>query len=320
MTIFPHTIEHTTDQLKKQPLIHTFFIILRIDKRTVDTQKIKQMRIIQIAILLLFFSANFYSQEASIFGKGSPQSVSNKNIIDANGLKQGEWEKKHHSGNLMYKATFINDTLVGEMLRFHPNGQKMAQIQYESKGGGGDGKLFNEKGRKIAEGRFKGSNKEGEWSFYNESGNLLSKENYVNNKREGTAVNYYRNGKIASIVNWQNDQKHGEETSYYPNERKRLVANYENGELHGNYTVFYDNNFREITGAYNRGKMDGIWVFYHANGKEDYRLHYKLGVPKEAKKLEQKQIERFKEFEKNRGKLRDPEDYLDDPDSYMKGL
>ncbi|HZH74261.1 MAG TPA: hypothetical protein VFD91_17320, partial [Mariniphaga sp.] len=117
------------------------------------------MKFIQITTLIaiLICSVDLYSQQSSIFGKGSPEIANSQNITDANGLKQGVWQRKYSNGNLMYKATFVNDTIVGEMLRFHSNGQKMAQILYDSKGEWGNGQLFSEKGKKIAEGKFNGS-------------------------------------------------------------------------------------------------------------------------------------------------------------------
>lgn len=70
---------------------------------------------------------------------------------------------------------------------------------------------------------------------------------------------------------------------------------------------------------YNEGRMDGSWFFFNALGHEDYRLNYKNGVAEEQGFLDKQQEERFREFERNRGRLKDPEDYTNDPDSYMMG-
>jgi hypothetical protein len=68
---------------------------------------------------------------------------------------------------------------------------------------------------------------------------------------------------------------------------------------------------------YNMDQLDGTWFFFTALGQLDYKLTFENGVPKEQDILELRENERFREFEKNRGRLKDPEHFKDDPDSYM---
>lgn len=242
------------------------------------------------------------------------------NRSDENGLRQGPWEKTYPDGTLMYRANFLDGKPVGEMLRYHPGGKLMAWVVYDAEGVNGKGELFDENGLKVAEGCYIGSDKTGEWRFYNSKGDLLTKENYKNNLKDGESRSYYQSGRPASLRMWRAGVLHGAEIIWYPSGSKRLTASYEDGELHGAYTVYYENGHQEVFGRYNKGKMDGPWFFLDFFGKEEYRLNYKNGVADEQELLERREDERFREFEKNRGKIKDPEDYRNDPDSYMMGL
>ena len=245
------------------------------------------------------------------------------NFTDVKGLKQGKWEKIYPNGNTAYSAFFVNDRLVGEMIRFHENGQLMATVKYDEQGIEGFGILYNEKGQKIAEGGYKGTNKEGEWFFFNDAGQLISKEIYVNNKRHGKTESYYPNGDILELGFRKEDMKVGDEIHYYPEGSQRLRISYRilnnRSVMHGPYIVFFDNGNKEIEGKYLYGKPDGEWVFYKQDGEIDYKIQYINGVLKDSSFLDKRQEERFKEFEENRGKLKDPQDFTDDPDGYMMG-
>lgn len=273
----------------------------------------------ELTIFLLFLTVtttDILSQNAGIHNRGNSQTI---NHTDANGMRQGYWERSYMTGQTMYKAFFVDNKPVGEMLRYHPNGNMMARITYDHEGMNGQGELFDENGRKIAEGNYKGTDKDGEWKFYNERGRLIGLENYKDNLRDGESIAYYPNGNVASKTNWKNGKQDGSEVMYYPRGRERLTANYRDGNLHGAYTVFFENGRREIFGMYKNGRMHGPWFFFNALGSEDYRINYEDGVAKETEMLDKQQEERFREFERNKGRLRDPENYMDDPDGYMMG-
>ena len=279
----------------------------------------KVRNILTVALILTFQLVA--AQQPSIFGKGTPTpQPKTENKTDSKGLKQGDWERYYNNGRLMYSASFKNDTLVGEMVRYHPNGNKMAYIKYDdTPTGKGYGEVYDDNGRLIGKGNYFMSNKEGEWLFYNRNV-LVSKENYINNKKEGISYTYYDNSQIAMETNWKNDKKDGVETAYYISGKKRTIINYKENLLHGHYFVFQESGRYEVTGAYSNNKMNGIWVFYNPDGSENYRLNYKDGVAEEEHLIEKQQTEMFERFEENRKNLRDPEEYMNDPDSYMRGF
>src|SRR5690606_21474771 len=272
------------------------------------------MKIVRIiaAVLLALGAFTVYSQN-------TVTPVEEINKVDAEGLKQGKWERIYPNGKLMYKATFKDDKPVGEMIRYHSNGKMMARIVYDEAGVNGQGELYDENGRKVAEGRYIGNNKEGEWLFYNSKGVLISRENYKDNLKDGESYTYYENGKPALLTTWKDGVQQGPETQWYPSGATRVTTSFTNGKLHGPYTVYFENGNREIYGMYNMDKLDGTWFFFTALGQLDCKLTFANGVPKEQAILELRENERFSEFEKKRGRLKDPAHFKDDRDSYMMG-
>jgi hypothetical protein len=70
---------------------------------------------------------------------------------------------------------------------------------------------------------------------------------------------------------------------------------------------------------YREGEMEGPWLFFNALGHLDYKLTYVNGSAQEREFLDKQQEERFRIFEENRGRLRDPEEYSASPEEYFLG-
>ena len=71
------------------------------------------MRIIFASI---FVSTILYSQQ--------------KNIIDHNNLKQGEWHKKYQNGSLKYKGQFKDGIPYGTFLHYYNTGELKIEKKY----------------------------------------------------------------------------------------------------------------------------------------------------------------------------------------------
>lgn len=79
-------------------------------------------------------------------------SFSQINQTDANGLRQGRWQKMQPNGKPMYDGYFKDGKPVGEWKRFHTGGQVKAIIKYRTESDSADAKLMDEWGKKVAEG------------------------------------------------------------------------------------------------------------------------------------------------------------------------
>ena len=52
------------------------------------------------------------------------------NEVDANGLKQGVWEKTFDNGNLRYKGRFMNDNPHGIFMYYYDSGELQAEKEF----------------------------------------------------------------------------------------------------------------------------------------------------------------------------------------------
>jgi len=77
-------------------------------------------------------------------------SFSQINQTDANGLRQGFWQKQQANGKLLYEGNFKDGIPVGEWKRYHEGGQLKALINYE--GDSAKTQLFDQWKNKMAEG------------------------------------------------------------------------------------------------------------------------------------------------------------------------
>jgi antitoxin component YwqK of YwqJK toxin-antitoxin module len=239
------------------------------------------------------------------------------NKTDASGKKQGPWEKRYANGRIAYTATFKDDKPVGELIRYYESGKIKAKIVYDQNGIKGVAEMYDPIGVVIAKGKYLGSKKDSTWNFYTEKGILTSIETYNNGLKNGPSYVYFPNGVISEIINWQNDQKHGEWTQYSESGALRLKGNHHNGLIEGNYQVFYESGAKEITGTYKQGNQDGEWVFWGTDGKVMLKLIFNNGKLLNEEELNMEEQKLFNEFERNKGKLLDPEKHRNDPDAVL---
>src|SRR6056297_741959 len=88
------------------------------------------------------------------------------NQTDAEGLRQGKWEKRYPGGKLIYVGQFKNGEPVGDWTRFYPGGIVKAKIHYAENSDSAFVQLFSERGKKIAEGNYVNEKRAGKWTLY----------------------------------------------------------------------------------------------------------------------------------------------------------
>ena len=101
-----------------------------------------------------------------------------KNKLDENGLRTGEWVEYYDNGQIRYKGYFFEGKREGEWVLYHNNG-----------------KLFSK-------GFYVEGKQTGEWEFYYEDGQLWYKGSFSEGKKTGEFVYYYENGQIKSTNNY----------------------------------------------------------------------------------------------------------------------
>nr|WP_319397261.1 hypothetical protein [uncultured Carboxylicivirga sp.] len=240
------------------------------------------------------------------------------NKTDANGLKQGPWEKRYTDGTTLYKATFKDNKPVGEYVRYYPNGKMSLRVVYDEAGVNGKAEMFNDKEELTAEGNFVGKDKEGTWTYYTGKKQIASTQEYKENKAHGNTIIYYSDGQIAESYVSVKGLKNGAWLKFFRSGAPMLKATYVKDQLHGKYLYYFENGQLEIDANYKNNLEDGNWTFYEQDGSVKYLLKYKEGEILNPEVLDAKRAAEQAEFEKNKGKLKDPEKMQNDPESYYR--
>ncbi len=262
------------------------------------------------------------------------------NQTDEQGRKQGYWKKVYPNGNTAYRVFFKDNKPIGEYRRYHQNGQLSAFLVYDKKGEHAPAKMYDNRGRLIAEGWYYKNKKDSAWKYYSYNKNLayaeaeqkdlrvvnkpdlrflVSEEFYDKGIKQGHWKEYFPSGQVSKETQWKNDKKHGVEREYFPNGKKKTQCIYKNGKRHGIYYVFYDNGRIDIQGYYENNYRHGTWTFYDKYGKKIKETIYYIGEAKNKDELEEQEMQELQEWQQNQDKLRDPEDYMNNPDAYMRG-
>ena len=223
--------------------------------------------------------------------------------------------KKYPNGNLVYEGYFVNGTPVGQLKRYHENGKLKSLQIFGTKDSvsveyyKGDGKLF-------AKGLFLGAKRAGTWKYYADKGYVFMVENYENGLREGEALIYSENNTVLERRNYKNDLLHGPRIQYYPYGNVLAKYSYENGKLEGPYKSYYETGDLDQDGKYVNDKKEGVWKTYKDDGLY-VKVEYKDGVAINQKELDKKLQDQMDENEKKDKNIKDPGDYLTNPDGYF---
>lgn len=230
------------------------------------------------------------------------------NITDSRGLRQGEWIARYENGNIRYQGHFIDDKPVGELKRYHENGQLMAVMQYKHDNDTVDALLYHTNGFLSAKGSYTDRKKSGEWEFFSDylNNTLLGREIYKDDIREGESIKYHWNGNIAERVFYTGGSRTGEWVQYYTDETLALKGHYSDGKLNGSFEAFNTDGSKMLKGRYKNDTRDGEWIFYTKTGEISNTIIYEMGVATNASELIQKETDMLDELEKRGGLIADP--------------
>ncbi len=239
------------------------------------------------------------------------------NQTDNKGMKQGKWKKVYDNGRPAYEVTFKDNKPVGELIRYHRNGQVQAKLNYEKDGITANAKLFNEFGKLIAEGKYIGKKKEGEWKYYDNE-ILIKLEFYKDGKLEGKQKIYYNDGKIYDEKIFVNGVENGLWVKYHHNGQVALKCQVKDGKFNGNLLRWYPSGTQEVIGQYVNDLPEGKWTYFSEDGSQKQDINYVKGVPENQAELDEKQAEEYKKTLEMSKRLLDPADYRTNPEEYKR--
>ncbi|AHW61521.1 Antitoxin component YwqK of the YwqJK toxin-antitoxin module [Draconibacterium orientale] len=236
------------------------------------------------------------------------------NQTDANGLRQGLWQKKQDNGRLLYEGYFKDDKPVGEWKRYHPGGQVKAIIEY--KGDTAYTQLFDVWRKKVAEGNYVNQQKEGVWKIY-KNGQLTADEEYKLGVKNGKSHQYYDTGEVMEEKEWVNEKEDGDYQIFYKSGEPYMQCKMKQGMRHGLFLVSYENGRQEMVAEYRNNLRHGEWKYFDKEGNLQYTLYYDNGQILNPAVRDSFDNLKMKALEKNKGTIPDPEKFLQDPSEYM---
>ena len=239
------------------------------------------------------------------------------NKTDKNGQKQGFWKKVYPNGAVAYEVYFKDGKPIGTHKRYHENSKLMAELKFDEKGEWADAELFNDKAELVAKGKYQNQKRQGVWDFYMEKVKI-AQETYDAGKKNGVSKTFYKNGKVSEEKNWENDIENGVWRQYFLDGETKLETRVENGKRNSVYYTFHPNGQFEIKGRYKNDHMDGEWIYYDTKGVEIYRVTYEEGKSDQRNELNEKQNEILKKLDQNKGRLKDPANFINNPNEYLK--
>jgi len=241
-----------------------------------------------------------------------------QNKTDESGQKQGYWEKKSANGKLIYAGTFKNNYPIGEMKRFHDNGNLKAILLFSNQGESVKASLYNESEQLTAKGNFIKSQKDSIWSYYDTKQRLRATENYQRGVKNGWSQYFFTNGNLSEKVEFTDGMKHGMWIKYFENGQVYLEAKYTKGKLDGGFQIHYPNSVIEYGGQYIQNKKEGKWDYYSDKGDLLLSIEYKNGIATNQEELDSLQQEKLQKMESQKNLFADPANFLNDPDSYLQ--
>jgi len=239
---------------------------------------------------------NIYLIVLMLFGYvGFSQS---NNQIDAKGLKQGVWVKKHTNGKIKYKGKFKDNKPVG-LFTYYDKETGKVSTELKHIGESAYATMYHLNGAVEAKGKYENQLKDSVWQFFDDKGILLSDEFYLSGKKEGIWKIYYKSGKVMEEKEYSRDVEQGAWKQFFENGKDKMTATYEKGSLEG-WVYYYDAAGKKIIrGTFYHDVRHGDWIFFNPNGsimkKEEYSLGKRIDKDKDdglidpTKELHEKQ-------------------------------
>ncbi len=259
-----------------------------------------------LIITLLAFSSALQAQTDTL------------NRLDSSGRKSGYWIYSGSTGQKQYEGYFLDGHPVGKFTRYHPDGKVSAYLDYDSTGTHVMARFFDSEGILRATGLYLNQRKEGLWEFFSSAKTPLYRIFYQNGLINGDAWRYDIDGRPVEKTVWKNNVLEGIQITFHPEGPVQAKMSYRNGIADGLFEVLLPDGKTEISGQYSEGTKSGRWTYYKGNGSVDYILSFRKGKLLNPEVLSRIQRESFEQYEKNQGLLRDPADFLNNPEELIK--
>ena len=241
------------------------------------------------------------------------------NKVDAQGRKQGEWAAKYPNGRYKYAATFRDGRPVGKVTRYDETGMKYMTLTY-TKSDTVKATTYHRNRKISAKGQYLNEKREGYWRFYREDGTLIETASYSGGKLHGKRCFYFNNGNLMSVCTWVDSLREGPYVKYFISGAKEITATFSGDELNGTYTSWGADGKITSQGEYRNGVTVGKWHMRYPEANVEGDIIYDShGIIINRAAADSLEMRRQQYYDKNKGKIKDPQDYMNNPEMYMSG-
>ena len=234
------------------------------------------------------------------------------NNTGSDGLKQGRWQKNYPNGNPMYEGYYKDGKPTGEWTRYYEGGQVKAKIEYDQNSDSAFTVLFDQWGKRIAEGVYLDEKKEGKWIFFSDHVKI-SEENYKKGLKHWISRTYYPTGEVLEETEWQNGRQEGNYRLLFHNGKPYLQCKYSDGKRNGLCLSYFQNGRVEMEAWYSNNLRQNEWKFYNEKGQYLYSLRFDNGKLLNPEVRDSIDNHNLNQFEKNKTRIADPEDFMQNP-------
>ena len=123
---------------------------------------------------------------------------------------------------------------------------------------------------------------------------------------------------MQSVCTWVDSLREGDFVKYYPSGSKEISATFHNDELEGKYTSWGSDGKISEQGYYKSGVRVGKWHLRYTEADVEADIVYDShGLVKNEETLDSLNVLRQQYYDKNIGKIKDPEDYINNPEELL---
>ncbi len=201
--------------------------------------------------------------------------LSQNNVTDKQGRKQGHWVKTSKNGQKIMEGSYKDDIPVDTFYYYDSKGNVTIKNYFTNHGKNTHTWLLFPNGKVQAEGDYVDRKKQGTWLYYNEQGKRITEVEYKDNQKNGQEKLYTDDGKdLLQVTTYAEGKRNGQ---FYKSLQSYgyYTATYRNDVLQGEYKEYFPTKKIRVKGDYIQGKKEGLWSIYHSDGRIAQEFTYK---------------------------------------------
>lgn len=183
------------------------------------------------------------------------------------GQRNGTATWYHPTGEVMYRATYKDGVLDGEMVEFDPAGKELRKSKFI------EGQQLKTVVEKYSNGRPKF-----EYVLLGPPQQVKELDRWWEAQpaeygvigtgtKDGSFTSWYENGQLRAQGTYANDVLQGAFASWFENGQLESAGEYQAGQPTGTWNWWHDNGMKRATGEYVDGKPAGSWMNWQPDGK-----------------------------------------------------